>query len=173
MTRYRSRRWSYWSRSSRSSWSGPAPPTTSASSRWSCLEWKCAWIVVSHRGHLLRSFWRRILWKRSYSTNAGSSLACFSTRQRWSRLEHLDKKIKKLLLFNDPNIRHQTFSGCGGAGADIDTWEDHGKADGGLNRGDDHGEAADDNGGEHVEDREDQIHPEQSNAGEQKENLGK
>ena len=51
--------------------------------------------------------------------------------------------------------------------------QDHGKADGGLNRGDDHGEAADDNGGEHVEDREDQIHPEQSNAGEQKETLGK
>ena len=60
------------------------------------------------------------------------------------------------------NIRYYTFSGCDGV--DIDTWKDHGKPDGGLDRGDDHGEAADDDGGEHVEDREDQVHPEEGNA---------
>ena len=54
----------------------------------------------------------------------------------------------------------------------MNTRKEHSKSDGSLNGGDDHGEAADDDCGEHVQDREDQVHPDKSNAGEQKQNLG-
>ena len=39
------------------------------------------------------------------------------------------------------------------------TRKDHSKSDGSLNGGDDHGKAADDDGGEHIEDREHKVHP--------------
>ena len=42
----------------------------------------------------------------------------------------------------------------------IITRKDHSKSDGSLNWGDDHGEAADDDGGKHIEDRERKVHPE-------------
>ena len=40
---------------------------------------------------------------------------------------------------------------------DGDPGEDHGQADGGLHGGDDHGQAGDHDGGQDVEDREDQV----------------
>ena len=40
------------------------------------------------------------------------------------------------------------------------TRKDHCKSDGSLNGGDDHGEAAYDDGGKHIEDRERKVHPE-------------
>ena len=39
------------------------------------------------------------------------------------------------------------------------TRKDHSKSDGSLNWGDDHGQAADDDGGKHIEDRERKVHP--------------
>ena len=39
------------------------------------------------------------------------------------------------------------------------TRKDHSKSDGSLNRGDDHGKAAYDDGGKHIEDRERKVHP--------------
>ena len=43
----------------------------------------------------------------------------------------------------------------------MDTRKNHGKPNGSLNRSDDHGQAADDDRGEHVQDWEDQVHSEQ------------
>ena len=40
------------------------------------------------------------------------------------------------------------------------TRKDHSKSDGSLNGGDDHGQAADDDSGKHIEDRERKVHPE-------------
>ena len=39
------------------------------------------------------------------------------------------------------------------------TRKDHSQSDGSLNRGDDHGKAADDDSGKHIEDRERKVHP--------------